>query len=158
MAEPEPGFYGYYGYPHQLAWPSVRAPGFSSTCFGCRGKRSAEAEPGYLGYYGYPGFYPGFYRAPGIAGHPGLATSYTYRSPQGIGKRSADEEAAPAEQAYGIHPSGGKSFVGNTVWGFPRSKRSAEPGYYPHPYGPGIAYHGYGGSSYVGRTIWGLGK
>merc|ERR1712223_593766 len=27
------------GYPN---WPAVRALGFSSTCFGCRGKRSAE--------------------------------------------------------------------------------------------------------------------
>ena len=68
---------------------------------------------------------------------------------------SSSEWIAPA-MAYGIHPSGGKSFVGQTVWGFPRSKRSAEPGYY---YGyPGYGYHGYGGRSYVGRTIWGLGK
>ena len=45
LAEPEP-HYGYYGYPyyHQLGWPSVRAPGFSSTCWGCRGKRSAEVD------------------------------------------------------------------------------------------------------------------
>merc|ERR1712047_137789 len=66
MAEPEaeagyygyhPGFYGYYG--HQLNWPAYSAPGFSSQCFGCRGKRSAEAdaEPGYYGYpYGYHGY------------------------------------------------------------------------------------------------------
>merc|ERR1712014_368094 len=97
MAEPEaeagyygyhPGFYGYYG--HQLNWPGVRAPGFSSQCFGCRGKRSAEAdaEPGYYGYpYGYYGYPYGFgyygypyhygYRAfgPGIAGHAGGGTS-----------------------------------------------------------------------------------
>merc|ERR1712038_1823025 len=91
MAEPEaeagyygylPGFYGYYG--HQLNWPGVRAPGFSSQCFGCRGKRSAEAEaePGY-GYYGYyPYGYYGLHRAyyglhlgAGVAGHPGAATS-----------------------------------------------------------------------------------
>merc|ERR1712223_1679220 len=42
-------FYGLWG--HQLQWPGIRAPGFSATCFGCRGKRSADAEPG---YYGYP--------------------------------------------------------------------------------------------------------
>ena len=109
MAEPEaeagyygynPGFYGYNrgysSYGHQLQWPGVRAPGFSSTCFGCRGKRSAEAdaEPGYYGYgsygynrgsYGYP--YGFGYRAygPGIAGHP-TGTSFTYRSVQGFGK------------------------------------------------------------------------
>merc|ERR1711963_364617 len=193
LAEP------YYGYPyyHQLQWPSVRAPGFSATCWGCRGKRSADAEPeaeadAYYGYpyygygygyrtpgygythvhrfgkrsaepepyYGYPFYgYYGYGYGRGVAGHP-TGVSYTQRSPQGIGKRSADdepaaEEAAPA-MAYGIHPNGGKSFVGQTVWGFPRSKRSAEPGYY---YGyPGYGYHGYGGRSYVGRTIWGLGK
>ncbi len=154
-------------YPHQLQWPGYRAPGFSSTCWGCRGKRSADPEPepyyGYYGYrfgpglayhgygatsfeyrspqglrgkrsadaepeadallYGYPGFYgyPGLYRpylyGPGVAGHPGGATSYTQRSPQGLGKRSAPEEP---KNAYGVHPSGGKSFVGNTVWGFPQ--------------------------------------
>merc|ERR1711976_346382 len=107
MAEPEaeagyygyhPGLYGYYG--HQLNWPGVRAPGFSSQCFGCRGKRSAEAdaEPGYYGYpYGYYGYPYGFgyygypyhygYRAfgPGIAGHAGGGTSFVARSPQGLG-------------------------------------------------------------------------
>merc|ERR1712088_662107 len=37
-------FYGLWG--HQLQWPGIRAPGFSATCFGCRGKRSAdEAAP-----------------------------------------------------------------------------------------------------------------
>lgn len=159
-AEP---WYGYY--PHQLQWPGVRAPGFEATCWGCRGKRSAEAdaEPLY-GYYGHPyGLYYGYrpYLAgPGVAGHPGGATSYTQRSPQGLslGKRSAPEEA---EQAYGVHPSGGKSFVANQVWGA-RGKRSAEPepyyGYYGHPYLYGRAYHGYGATSYVGRTVWGLGK
>ena len=163
---------------------------------------TAEPEP----YYGYPFYgYYGYGYGRGVAGHP-TGVSYTQRSPQGIGKRSAEEpkeeaaapagssfeyalpgtksfakleasylyphyqgnlgkrsadeepateEAAPA-MAYGIHPNGGKSFVGQTVWGFPRSKRSAEPGYY---YGyPGYGYHGYGGRSYVGRTIWGLGK
>merc|ERR1712088_1030454 len=114
MAEPEaeagyygynPGFYGYNrgysGYGHQLQWPGVRTPGFSSTCFGCRGKRSAkaDAEPGYYGYpYGSYGYnfgsygYPHGYRAygPGIAGHP-TGTSFTYRSVQGLrGKRSAE--------------------------------------------------------------------
>ena len=92
MAEPEaeagyygyhPGFYGYYG--HQLNWPGVRAPGFSSQCFGCRGKRSAEAdaEPGYYGYpYGFYGYPYGFY------GYRGVATSFEARSPQGLrGKR-----------------------------------------------------------------------
>jgi len=118
MAEPEadawhgyygygyhPGFYG-YGYGHQQAWPAAAGPGFSSTCFGCRGKRSAdaEAEPGYgfygyypYGYYGLHRAYYGLHLGAGVAGHPGAATSYSHRSVQGIGKRSAEEEAAPAE-------------------------------------------------------------
>ena len=78
-------YFGYYG--HQLGWPSFRAPGFSSQCFGCRGKRSAEAEPGY-GYYGYPayrGYYGHPYLGAGVAGHP-TGTSYSHRSPQGLGK------------------------------------------------------------------------
>merc|ERR1711997_194647 len=108
MAEPEAeaGYYGYhpgyYGYAHGYgvgygvpSWPGVRAPGFSSTCFGCRGKRSAEAEPGYLGYYGYPAY--GYYGYPYFLGHPALkdgaagvhpngGTSSVARSPQGLGK------------------------------------------------------------------------
>merc|ERR1712079_857048 len=75
-------FYGLWG--HQQGWPGVVAPGFSSQCFGCRGKRSAEAdaEPG---YYGYPYYYG--YRAfgPGVAGHAGGGTSFVARSPQGVG-------------------------------------------------------------------------
>merc|ERR1712012_229906 len=135
VAEPYYG-YGYYGFPygHQQAWPGVRAPGFSSTCFGCRGKRSAEAEaePAY-GFYGYhPYAYYGLYRpyvvpalGDGVAGHPGGATSFSHRSPQGLGKRSSDE-AAPAE-ADKVFGSGHNSYVGQTVWGFPsKAKRSAE--------------------------------
>merc|ERR1712173_532066 len=85
-------FYGLWG--HQQGWPGFVAPGFSSQCFGCRGKRSAEAdaEPGYYGYpygYGYYGYpYAYGYRAfgPGVAGHAGGGTSFVARSPQGIGK------------------------------------------------------------------------
>merc|ERR1711928_121675 len=69
-------YYGYYpalynAYPN---WPGVSTPFASSTCFGCRGKRSADAEPGYFGGYlgGYYGYAPRFYGyGPGIAGHPG---------------------------------------------------------------------------------------
>merc|ERR1712241_1635168 len=104
-------YYGLLG--HQLQWPGVRLPGFSGTCWGCRGKRSADAEPGYYGlpYYGYPYGYYGYpyYHAvkplkAGTAVHPGLATSFVERSPQGA-----------------------------------KAKRSAEPGYYGYPYG----YYGY---------------
>merc|ERR1712018_757170 len=138
IAEP---YYGYYG--HQLQWPSVRAPGFSATCWGCRGKRSADAEPEpeaeadayysypYYGYgygyrtpgygythvhrfgkrsaepepfYGYYGYYPHPYAyGPGVAGHPGGATSYTQRSPLGLrGKRSADPEPYYGYPYYGF--------------------------------------------------------
>merc|ERR1739846_95451 len=152
LAEPEAdayygygGYYGHglygYGYGHQLAWPSVSGPGFSSQCFGCRGKRSAEpsAEPHGYGFYGYHPYAYGLYHpyafrhhvaaiaAPegtGVAGHPGGATSYSHRSPQGLGKRSA-EEAAPAEDAK-VYGTGHNSYVGQTVWGFPKVKRSAE--------------------------------
>merc|ERR1712244_67618 len=107
-------WYGYGGYLHQQAWPGARGPGFEGTCYGCRvpthhfiGKREAEADAapyyGYGGYgyggYGYGhgyGYYPyGLPLAPlakaGVAGHPGAATSYVARSPQGLrGKRSAE--------------------------------------------------------------------
>merc|ERR1739846_159907 len=72
-------YYGYHypalynAYPN---WPGVSTPFGSSTCFGCRGKRSAEAEAdadadaeahyGYYGYghrYGYGG-YRGYYGYP----------------------------------------------------------------------------------------------
>merc|ERR1712037_513739 len=86
VAVAHPYWGGYYG--HQLGWASFRAPGFESTLWGGRlGKRSADAEPGY-GYYGYPGYYRGYYGYPyglGVAGHP-TGTSYSHRSPQGLGK------------------------------------------------------------------------
>merc|ERR1711936_944229 len=102
------GYYGHglygYGYGHQLGWPSYSAPGFTSTVWGARGKRSAEpsAEPHGYGFYLY---HPHAFKhhvaaiaAPegaGVGVHPGGATSFVSRSPQGLGKRSA-EEAAPA--------------------------------------------------------------
>merc|ERR1719460_1515303 len=152
LAEPEAdayygygGYYGHglygYGYGHQLGWPSYRAPGFESTVWGARGKRSAEpsAEPHGYGFYGYHPYAYGLYHpyafrhhvaavaAPegtGVAGHPGGATSFVSRSPQGLGKRSA-EEAAPAEDDK-VYGTGHNSYVGQTIWGFPKVKRSAE--------------------------------
>merc|ERR1712105_499153 len=112
-AEADPGyFYGAYpalynAYPN---WPGVSTPYSSSTCYGCYGKRSADAEadPGYLyapyhyGAYGCPAY--GYrYGLAGVAGHPGAATSFVARSPQGLrGKRSADAE--PGYLAYGYAP------------------------------------------------------
>merc|ERR1711997_1309884 len=152
LAEPEAdayygygGYYGHglygYGYAHQLGWPSYRAPGFESTVWGARGKRSAEpsAEPHGYGFYGYHPYAYGLYHpyafkhhvaaiaAPegtGVGVHPGGATSFVSRSPQGLGKRSA-EEAAPAEDDK-VYGTGHNSYVGQTVWGFPKVKRSAE--------------------------------
>merc|ERR1711942_661906 len=69
------------------AWPTTLGYGFQSTCYGCRGhyigKRSAEPIYG----FGY---------STGIALHPGRASSFVARSPQGLnfglryGKRSAE--------------------------------------------------------------------
>eukprot|EP00091_Calanus_sinicus_P021357 TRINITY_DN6291_c0_g1_i3.p1 TRINITY_DN6291_c0_g1~~TRINITY_DN6291_c0_g1_i3.p1 ORF type:complete len:122 (+),score=27.26 TRINITY_DN6291_c0_g1_i3:164-529(+) len=87
--------FGPYGYPrsssyvfNSLNWPGVKGPGFESTCWGCRGKRSADAdpaaEPGYLGY-GYGGYGYGLptlgygYGLPRVTGY-----SYEQRSPQGL--------------------------------------------------------------------------
>merc|ERR1712223_424789 len=143
LAEP----WGYYGYPyyhHQLTWPSVSGPGFTSTVFGLRGKRSADPEPfhPFYGFYGYP--HPYYVRpvvgpvaAPegtGVAGHPGYATSFVSRSPQGAkAKRSAE----PYYGYYG-HPYG----------------------YYGHPYlfGRGVAGHPGGATSHTYRSPQGLGK
>merc|ERR1711981_554138 len=170
------GYFGYgYGHPGllknpHLSWPGVVAPGFESTCFGCRGKRSADAEPTAEAdaYYGYGGY-----------GHY-------------LGKRSADAEAEPHygyygyPYAYGFYPYGlhhvakvaplaktgvaghptGTSFVARSPQGL-RGKRSAEPwgygypyGFYGHPYayGPGIAGHPGAATSYVARSPQGLGK
>merc|ERR1712119_140401 len=109
------GYFGYgYGHPGllknpHLSWPGVVAPGFESTCFGCRGKRSADAEPeaeadayyGYGGYgrYGYGGY--GYGRGYGYGGYGHY-----------LGKRSADAEAEPHygyygyPYAYGYYPYG----------------------------------------------------
>merc|ERR1711902_241178 len=86
-------------------WPGVSTPYSQSTCYGCYGKRSADADADALyGYYGYAPYAYGVapYRygyGLGVAGHPGAATSFVARSPQGLGKRSAD-----ALYGYGIVP------------------------------------------------------
>merc|ERR1712079_126716 len=186
LAEPEaearyygynPGFYGYNrgfsGYGHQQNWPSARTYGFSSTCWGCRGKRSAvaDAEPAYYGYgsygynfgsYGYP--YGSGYRSYGFP-----ARSFTYRSPQGLrGKRSAEAEPeaeADAEAGYYGYPYYG---YGNYGYGYGlpgRSfahfgghflgKRSAEAEAEPAYYGLGYEYGLY--RPYFGYRAYGPG-
>jgi len=148
-AEAEADADAYYGYHYPALynsypnWPGVSTPFASSTCFGCRGKRSADAEAeadayyGHFGYgYGYPyAAYRVGYHGLGVAGHPGLATSYTARSVQGLGKRSADAEPeAEADAYYGYHGYG-------HGYGYGLGYRSA---YYGHgyPYGhAGYRYH-----------------
>merc|ERR1711922_36335 len=88
----------------------------------------ADAEADADAYYGY-GYYP-YYRAfhyPGVAGHPGAATSFVARSPQGLGKRSADAEA-DADAHYGYYGYGHR-------YGYYGGYR----GYYGYPYG--YRYH-----------------
>merc|ERR1739842_294419 len=112
-------------------WPGVSTPYSSSTCYGCRPYA-----------YGY-GLRP---YGLGVAGHPGAATSFVARSPQGLGKRSADAEPGYlgylgyhpygyAASAYGIsqlHPSG------HSFQHVARGKRSADAdadAYYRYGYG-----------------------
>merc|ERR1711935_954028 len=147
-------------YPHQLHWPGVygiglNGVGFSSQCFGCRGKRSAEAEPVAEAspFYGHPfGYHPlGYYGLPlvhvtpdltlagkdeGVAAHPNEGTSWTQRSAQG---------------AYA-----------GLAWG--RRRRSAgpeakaDPGllYHPYAYHPFPVYHPNAGTAKVSPTTWGF--
>ena len=137
-ASAEP-FYGY----HQQAWPAAYGPGFSRTCYGCRGKRDADAEPGYGSTLGV---------------HPGHAVSYSNRSPQGAygygfhyGKRSADAEpgygygggyiiqsrgfgGAPGSLGHfnGVHPAGHLN-----TFAHPVGKRSADADAYGYGYAGG---------------------
>merc|ERR1711971_1359673 len=182
LAEPEAdayygygGYYGHglygYGYGHQLAWPSIRGPGFSSQCFGCRGKRSAEpsAEPHGYGFYGYHPYAYGLYHpyvyghhvaapavaapapadlpaaAAGVGGHPGGATSYFHRSPQGLrGKRSAEDEEAVAEEAPAAAARVAVAHPFYGYYGHPAYRR-----YYGYPYGYGLGVAGHAtGTSY----------
>merc|ERR1711981_207428 len=145
-AEPEPHLYGQY------AWPSVSGPYFTSTCFGCRGKRSADAEPeadAHLGY-GYAGY---GYGLPGYS-YASFGTPYHY-----LGKRSADADAHGminnVNRVSGLSPfpSYHSAWPGATVMVNHMGKRSADAD--PHFMG-GVAGHPYGGTSYVGRTVWGF--
>merc|ERR1712150_263525 len=175
----------WFGYGlHQQQWPGVRAPGFSSTCYGCRplghliGKREAEADA-YYGYGGYGGY-----------GYGGYGHGYGYGRGYGyghyLGKRSAEPFYGYGYPfAYGAYPYAlsagplltsagptgiaghgtGTSYTARSPQGL-RGKRSAEPyfgygGYYgrfPYAYGPGIAGHPGAATSFVARSPQGLGK
>merc|ERR1711899_179302 len=128
-AEADAGYLGYApallnAYPN---WPGVSTPYSQSTCYGCRpyyGKRSADAEAeadpallyGAYGYGAYPyayGAYPYGYGLAGVAAHPGAATSFVARSPQGLGKRSAEADPALLYGTYGVAP-----FVTGNTYGY----------------------------------------
>merc|ERR1711976_378951 len=93
------GAYGYGAYPYAYGYGlpygtygSVAAP-VASGYLNLYGKRSAdadaEADPALLyGAYGYAAPYAYRYGLAGVAAHPGAATSFVARSPQGLGKRS----------------------------------------------------------------------
>lgn len=142
------GVYGTSGYLHQQNWPSVYAPGFQSTCWGCRvHKRSAEPEPEAHAPLVPVAAVPVVHHAKpvALAAHPGAATSYVYNSPWGLpahphplGKRSAEPDAhyyGGYHYGPGIahHPTG-TSYVGRTVFGYPSRYNYGYRGYYGHYY------------------------
>merc|ERR1719464_2518563 len=153
-------YYGYGGYGRHYGGGSSYV---GRTIWGL-GKRSADAEPEAEAeavaapeaapeaepHYGY-GYGLGFY-GPGIAGHPGLATSFVARSPQGLrGKRSADAEPHYGGYGYGHVgygyglPSGYAHFSGLHHYG--KRSAEAEPYYGRYGYG-GYGYGGYGHGYY----------
>merc|ERR1711953_759759 len=126
-AEAEPEADAYYGYGYApYAYGYRRAYGYGYP-YRYYGKRSADAEPeADAAYYGYAAYAPYSYGyGLGVAAHPGYATSFVARSPQGLGKRSAEPfygyGVVPVSRAtfgygpstYGIaqgHPGAASSF------------------------------------------------
>merc|ERR1711976_846778 len=110
--------YGAYGYglPYAYGLAGEVAAPTASGYLNLYGKRSADADAGadpalLYGAYGYAapyayGAYPYGYRygLAGVAAHPGAATSFVARSPQGLGKRSADADPALLLGTYGYGP------------------------------------------------------
>merc|ERR1719278_244034 len=149
------GYYGgYYGYPYYGYNTGVAAHPGAATSHVARSpqglsvlgrkRRDADAEPEadvYAAYYGlgygYPYGYgyglasPYYYglRHTGVAAHPGFATSHVARSPQGLGKRSADAEPEADADADAAYYYGGYYGLG---YG------------YPYGYGYGLASPYYG--------------
>merc|ERR1712010_304128 len=123
------GAYGYAGLPYAAYGAYPYAYGLPTAAYGLAGEVAAPTASGYLNLYGkrsadaeadpallygaYPGAYAygayapyayGYRALPGVAGHPGAATSFVARSPQGLGKRSADADPAYLYGAYGVAP------------------------------------------------------
>merc|ERR1711935_445097 len=163
LAEPEAdahyggygGYYGHgygyglhsYGYGHQLQWPTYSAPGFTSTVWGARGKRSAEpsAEPHGYGFYGYHPYAHGLYH-PYAYGHHVAHVAHV-AAPAVVAPALPALAAAVAHPYYGGyygHQLGWASFRApgfeSTLWGGRLGKRSAEADAEP-AYGYG--YYGY---------------
>jgi len=79
---------GYYPYAYnQLHWPAVYGIGYSSQCWGCRGKRSADPAPGVSPYF------PGNIKMEDV--------NYGKTQIKYLSKRSAE-----AEPYYGFLPYG----------------------------------------------------
>merc|ERR1712110_261054 len=121
------GAYGAYPYAHG-AYRPYYASGYAGPLPGAsyqsvhrlhkrEAEADAEADPGYLyapyhyGAYGYPYGYR--YGLAGVAAHPGAATSFVARSPQGLGKRSADADPALLYGTYGYGP-----FITGNTYGY----------------------------------------
>merc|ERR1719500_594420 len=91
------GAYGYTGLPYAYgAYPY--AYGLPTAAYGLAGEVAAP-----YAYGAYPYAY-GYRALAGVAGHPGAATSFVARSPQGLGKRSADADPALLYGTYGVAP------------------------------------------------------
>merc|ERR1712172_157338 len=173
-----------YAY-NQLHWPAVYGIGYSSQCWGCRGKRSADPAPGVS-----PPF-PGNIKMEDI--------NYGKTQIKYLSKRSAEAEPARAEphltlpelsaginddKTVGVaaHPeTDATAWTQRSAQGLGRRKREAEAdpgllgyGYYPYAYHPiayhavkvvpvvsaiegdGVAAHPDAGTSFVGPTTWGF--
>merc|ERR1711892_305867 len=115
-AEPH-GVYGvpalYNSYPN---WPGVSGLGFSSTCYGCYGRKKRSVEPhGLCAYHALPA-----YSVRGVSQlHAGGGHSFQHVA---LGKRSADAE--PAFQHYGYPYALAHAVVPGSAYGI----HQAHPG------------------------------
>merc|ERR1712106_207057 len=110
---------------------------------------SADAEPGYL--LAAPALYNAYPNWPGVSTPFGSSTCFVARSPQGLGKRSADAEPGYGFYGYGVplglpyngavHGINQLHPTGHSFQHVARGKRSADAeadagyGYYGYPYG-----------------------
>merc|ERR1712137_127830 len=120
-AEADPALlYGAYGYGLPYAYGAYPYAYGLRAAYGLAGEVAAPTLLyGAYGYGAYPyaayGAYPYGYRygLAGVAAHPGAATSFVARSPQGLGKRSADADPALLYGTYGYGP-----FITGNTYGY----------------------------------------